>query len=337
MLTVAIVGFGLSGKYLQAPFFEANKNYHLKTILSKNQNPSDFFPAVKVVKNIEEILTDEAIDVVSICSPNNTHFNYAKMVLNAHKHVLVEKPFTAFSVQAKELIALAKAKNKTLAIFQNRRFDSDFLTVQKLIESKQLGEILNFEIHYNRFKPELNIKKWKETKEEGTGIIYDLGAHIIDQAIALFGIPFNICGKSFIQRQHSLVDDAFDIKLDYGKLKVTLRSSLLVQRPSPRYIIDGTNGSFIKYGLDVQEDQLKANMKTTDANFGVEPLHQQGKLYLSIDGIQQIDGLPTERGNWALLFENLYQSVVNGAPLIIKTDDVVEQIKIIERVTKITA
>ena len=337
MLTVAIVGFGLSGKYLQAPFFEANKNYHLKTILSNNQNPAIFFPAVKVVKNIDEILNDAAIDVVSICSPNNTHFQYAKMALNANKHVLVEKPFTAFSLQAKELIALAKTKNKTLAIFQNRRFDSDFLTVQKLINSKQLGEILNFEINYNRFKPELNTKQWKETKEEGTGIIYDLGAHIIDQAIALFGIPSNIWGQSFIQRKHSLVDDAFDIKLDYGKLKVTLRSSLLVQRASPRYIIDGTNGSFVKYGLDVQEDQLKANMQTTDAYFGIEPLHQQGKLYLSIDGNQQINELPTEKGNWALLFENLYQSITNGAPLIIKTEDVLEQIKIIEQVTKITA
>lgn len=335
MLNVAIVGFGLSGRYLQAPFFVSNKNYCLKTILSNNQNPKEFFPEVNVVKNIEEILNDTSIDLVSICSPNNTHYTYAKLALNANKNVLVEKPFTAFSYQAQELITLAKTKNKTLAIFQNRRFDSDFLTVQKLISSQQLGKILNFEIHYNRFKPELNSKKWKETNEEGTGIIYDLGAHIIDQVIALFGSPTNIWGQSFIQREHSLIDDAFDIKLGYGELKVTLRSSLLVNHPSPRYIIDGTEGSFVKYGLDVQEDQLKTSMKPTDVVFGTESIEHQGKLYFNTEGNTIIKNIPTEKGNWALLFENLYQSIINGTPLLIKPENVLEQIKIIEKVINV--
>ena len=333
MLTVAIVGFGLSGRYLQAPFFEANENYYLKTILSKHQNPKEFFSAVNVVKNIEEILNDPSVDLVSICSPNNTHYSYAKLALNAGKHILVEKPFTAFSHQAIELISLAKTKNKTLSVFQNRRFDSDFLTVQKLINSRQLGKILNFEIHYNRFKPELNLKKWKETNDEGNGIIYDLGAHIIDQAIALFGFPTDVWGKSFTQRNNSLIKDAFDIKLDYGKLKVTLRSSLLVNNPTPRYIINGTEGSFVKYGLDVQGDQLETGMKPTETIFGIEPLEQQGKLYINKGSNTVIKKVLTEKGNWALLFQNLYDAIVNAHDLLIKPEDVLEQIKIIETVT----
>ena len=334
MITVAIVGFGSSGRYLQAPFFEASGNYYLKTILSNNQNPKEFFPSVNVVKDISEILNDPSIDLISICSPNNTHYPYAKLALNAGKHVLVEKPFTAHSHEAIELISLAKSKNKILYVFQNRRFDSDFLTVQKLINSKQLGDILNFEIHYNRYKPELNAKQWKEIKREGSGIIYDLGAHIIDQTIALFGIPLNIYGESFIERKNSLVEDAFDIRLDYAKIKVTLRSSLLVHHSTPRYIINGTNGSFVKYGLDVQEDQLKAGIAPTDKSFGMEPFEQQGKIYINNGiGIVSKDVL-TEKGNWALLFENLYQSIINGTDLLIKTQNVVEQIKIIEKVIK---
>lgn len=332
MLTVAIIGFGLSGRYLQAPFFEANKNYFLKTILSNHQNPKQFFPSVNVVKNIEDILNDPSIDLVSICSPNKTHYNYAKLALNAGKHVLVEKPFTAFSKQAMELISLSKSKNKIISVFQNRRFDSDFLTVKKLIDSKKLGEVLNFEIHYNRFKPELNLKKWKETNDEGSGIIYDLGAHIIDQAIALFGIPLNIWGQSFTQRKNSLIQDAFDIKLDYGKLKVTLRSSLIVPEQSARYIIHGSEGSFIKYGLDVQEDNLKAGMQPTDKGFGIEPIEQQGTMFTHHENETNSQSVNTERGNWALLFENLYEAIVYGRELLIKPEDVLQQLKIIETV-----
>ena len=332
MINVAIIGFGLSGRYLQAPFFEANKNFFLKTILSNHQNPKQFFPLVNVVKNIEDILNDASIDLISICSPNKTHYNYAKLALNAGKHVLVEKPFTPFSEQAEELITLAKLKNKILYVFQNRRFDSDFLTVKKLIDSNKLGEILNFEIHYNRFKPELNLKKWKETNDDGSGIIYDLGAHIIDQAIALFGIPLNIWGQSFTQRKNSIIQDAFDIKMDYGKLKVTLRSSLIVPEQSARYIIHGSEGSFIKYGLDVQEDNLKAGMKPTDFGFGIEPIEQQGTMFTQYESETTSQPLNTERGNWALLFENLYDAIVFGRKLMIKPQDVLQQIKIIETV-----
>lgn len=332
MVNVAIIGFGLSGRYLQSPFFKSNPNFNLKVILSNSQNPQDYFPNVRVVKNIEAIIADESIDLVSICSPNNTHFNYAKLVLLAGKHVMVEKPFTVTSKEAEELILLAQHQKKVLAIFQNRRFDSDFLTVKQLVESGELGEILNFEIHYNRFKPELNGKKWKEDNSPGSGIIYDLGAHIIDQAIALFGIPKNITGQTFTQREHSCIDDAFDIKLDYGKLKVTLRSSLLVRQQTPRYIINGSKASFVKYGIDVQEDDLKAGKLPTDSNFGVEPKSQDGILYFEKNDVPTQKNIHSLPGNWAMLFQNLYDAIAINAALIIKPTDVLEQIKIIETV-----
>ena len=336
MINVAIIGFGLSGRYLQAPFFENNLHFNLKIILSNSQNPREYFPNVKVVKNITEIINDERIDLVSICSPNETHFEYAKLALLAGKHVLVEKPFTASSSEAEELIMLAKKKQKVLTVFQNRRFDSDFITVKKLVESGELGEILNFEIHYNRFKPELNTKKWKENVSPGSGIIYDLGAHIIDQTIALFGVPKKVYGETFTQRENSSIDDAFDIKLDYGKVKVTLRSSLIVREDSPRYIINGTKASFVKYGIDVQEEHLKAGKTPTDIDFGIEPTTQDGTLYFEKDDVPLHKKIPTMPGNWALLFENIYDAIENNAALIIKPEDVIEQIKIIETVKQLS-
>jgi scyllo-inositol 2-dehydrogenase (NADP+) len=332
MLNVAIIGFGLSGRYLQAPFFETNPNFNLTTIVSVNQNPAAFYPNVKVVKSIDEVLADATIDLVSICSPNETHFAYAKLALQAGKHVLVEKPFTATSKEAEELISLAKTQNKILTIFQNRRWDSDFLTVKKLIEENRLGEILNFEIHFNRFKPDLNVKKWKEINTASSGVLYDLGVHIIDQATVLFGTPKNVWGQTFAQREYSTIDDAFDLQLDYGKLKVTLRSSLMVREESPRYIIHGSKGSFVKYGIDVQEDQLKVGMMPMDICFGVESIEQWGTLYTEKDAVPFKEKIKTEKGNWVLLFQNIYNAIVHGETLLVKPEEVVEQIKIIENV-----
>ena len=335
MLNVALIGFGLSGRYLQAPFFEANPNFKLKTIVSNSQNPKDYFPLVEVARSLDEVLADSEIDLVSICSPNATHFDYAKQVLLVGKHVLVEKPFTATVEEAEELIALSKTQGKILTIFQNRRFDSDFMTVKKVIDGGFLGEIHSFEIHFNRFKPVLNPKKWKETIGAGSGIIYDLGSHIIDQAIALFGVPKNVWGQTFTQRENSEIDDAFDIKLDYGKLKVTLKSSLLVREDTPRYIIHGTKGSFIKHGIDEQEDHLKMGMKPTDSNFGIESIKHSGTLNTEINGLIIKGTVETEIGNWALLFQNLHDAIVDGKELLIKSEEVLEQIRIIEQVKSV--
>jgi scyllo-inositol 2-dehydrogenase (NADP+) len=332
MLNIAIIGFGLSGRYLQAPFFEANPNFNLKTIVSNSQNPQAFFPNVKVVRSIDEVLADDSIDLVSICSPNATHFEYAKRTLLASKHVLVEKPFTATVEEAEELIALSKKQGKTLSIFQNRRFDSDFMTVQKVIEGGFLGKILNFEIHFNRYKPVLNPKKWKETIAPGSGIIYDLGSHIIDQAVSLFGVPKNVWGQTFTQREHSEIDDAFDIRLDYGDFKVTLKASLLVREDSPRYIIHGTKGSFVKYGIDVQEDHLKAGILPNHEGFGIESASNSGILNTEFNGLAFRGTVETMKGNWALLFQNLHDAIVDGKELFIKPEAVLEQIRIIEKV-----
>ena len=289
---------------------------------------------MQAAKNLTEVLADTEIDLVSICTPSHTHFDYAKQCLLAGKHVLVEKPFTATVAEAEELIDLAEKQKKTLSVFQNRRFDSDFMTVQKVVENKLLGELVAFEIHFDRHKPILNPKRWKEIVSPANGILYDLGSHIIDQTLLLFGKPTAVSGETFTQREGSEIDDAFDIRLNYGKLKVHLKSSLLVREEGPRYILHGTKGSFVKYGLDVQEDHLKAGLLPRMAGFGVESSEKNGILNTEINGQHFRGTIETEVGNWDFLFQNLYEAIAEGKELLVKPEQILEQIKIIEAVKR---
>ncbi|MCU0326137.1 MAG: Gfo/Idh/MocA family oxidoreductase [Spirosomaceae bacterium] len=330
-LTTAIVGFGLSGRYLQAPFMLANPNYHLKCIVT-SQDVSAIYEGVQSAKSIDDVLNDPEIELVSIASPSETHYELAKKVLLANKHVLVEKPFTATAAEAEELIELAKKQGKIISVFQNRRFDADFRTIQKILDNNLLGEILNVEIRYDRWKPILNPKKWKEVVAPANGILYDLGAHIIDQTLVLFGKPDSVWGQTFTQREGSEIDDAFDIRLDYGKLKVKLCSSLLVREETPRYTIHGSKGSFVKFGVDVQEDQSKAGLTPSHADWGKESPDNWGLLNTEINGLPFRGKVESEVGNWGILFQNLYEAITQGKELIIKPEEVLEQIRIIEQV-----
>jgi scyllo-inositol 2-dehydrogenase (NADP+) len=332
MVTVALVGFGLSGRYLQAPFFDVNPNFKLKSVVTNNQNPQDIFPNVQKISTLQEVLMDKEIDLVSICSPNATHYDYAKQCLLAGKHVLVEKPFAPTFIEAQELIELAKKQRKCLFIFQNRRFDSDFMTVKKVIESGVLGKIHTYQAHWNRYKPVLNPKKWKEEVAPASGIIYDLGSHLIDQTIALFNTPLSISGQTFTQRENSSIDDAFNVYLDYEGLKASITGSLMVRGELPRYVLHGSKGSFIKYGIDVQEDHAKAGILPNDLSFGIESPQYFGTLTTDINSLAVHGKVETERGNWAILFQNIYEVITQNNEPLIKNEDILTQIKIIEAV-----
>lgn len=334
MTTVAILGFGLSGRYLQAPFFLANPNFRLKTIVSNNQNPQDIYMGVQKATSLDAVLADPEIDLVSVASPNETHFEYTQRCLQAGKHVLVEKPFTATAGEAATLVSMAKDLGKHLFVFQNRRWDSDFLTIQKVVAEGLIGDILSYEAHFNRYKPVLNPKKWKEVTAPGNGILYDLGSHILDQTIVLFGKPNAVWGETFTQREGSEIDDAFDVKLDYGKIKVTLKSSLLVREDTPRYIIQGTKGSFVKYGIDVQEDHLKAGIMPGMPGFGIEPESNWATLNTDVGSLHVRGRVETLPGDWSPLFQNMYEVIERGATPAIDMEDIVEQIRIMELVKR---
>ena len=332
MLNVGLVGFGVSGRYVQAAFFQISSHFNLKSIITSQPIPQELFPGVTKASDFQELLDDTTIEVVSICSPSNTHYDYAKKALNAGKHVLLEKPMTATAAEAKELLELAKTKNKVLYVFHNRRFDSDLMTVKRVIESGMLGEILSFEAHFDRYKPILNPKKWKEAATPANGILYDLGAHLIDQSIYLFGKPQSVTGEVFTQRENSEIDDAFDLRLNYGKLKVTLKSSLMVKDQGPKYVINGTIGSFTKYGMDVQEDHLVSGYWPHMSGFGVEPKTNNGTVKTNLAGLEMEGKIETFAGNWGYLFEDFASVIINGTEPIIKIEQVIEQLEIIESI-----
>ncbi len=333
-INVGIAGYGMSGQYFHAPFIHANEKFNLKKIYErKSDNSIKDYPYIEVVRDFSTLNNDQEIDLVIISTPNSTHFNYAKEALIAGKNVIVEKPFTPTAKEADELISISKKQNKVLSVFQNRRWDGDFLTIQKIIDGNFLGRLVEYESHYDRYKNIINHDSWKEKGSVSHGILFDLGTHLIDQALVLFGIPKSLWADIRILREDSKVEDAFEIVMYYkseAAPKVTLKGSLLVKELGPRYTLHGTNGSFIKYGLDPQENDLKKGISLSNPNWGIEPKENDGLLNTDINGLHFKGKIETERGNYKNYFDNIYDAIVNGTSLAVKPEEARNVIKIIE-------
>ena len=259
---VGIVGFGLGGRVFHAPFVNAVTGLRLAAILQrKGDEAAKAFPAARIVRSLDEMLADKTIELVVVTTPNATHFELAKQALAAGKHVVVDKPFAATSEQALKLSRLAKDKGLLAAPFHNRRWDGDFLTVKKLIAEQAVGRLVTFESHFDRFRPLPRAGLWQEAENPANGMLFDLGPHLVDQALALFGLPDAITASVRSDRDGTAIEDAFDITLSYpganGKgLLAHCRTSYLACHNAPRFLLHGTKGSFIKHGLDPQEPAL---------------------------------------------------------------------------------
>jgi predicted dehydrogenase len=330
IINVGLLGFGLSGRYLQAPFFTAHPGFRIARVMtSRASELKETFPELSPTATAEEVFSDPDIELVAIATPNATHYELARAALKAGKHVLVDKPACATAAELRELRGLAEASKLHLFVFQNRRWDSDFLTVRRLLKGGDLGKLVAYEARYDRWKPEPNAKAWKETPSPGVGMLYDLGAHLIDQAIACFGIPDHVSGRTWIQRSFSAIPDAFDLQLAYDGFSADLSCSLLVREPTPRYRLHGTQGAYVKYGIDVQEDQLKAGLLPGNVLFGQEPAEQDGLLHTETGR----NSYPTLTGRWLGLFENVYDVITGRAAPAVPLEEVIAQLEIIESIS----
>ncbi|WP_428659646.1 oxidoreductase [Runella sp.] len=314
-LHVGLIGFGLSGRYFHAPFLKVNPHFKLTKVVTRNSTSvHEFDPSIEVIGSAEELLADDSIDLVFVCTPNDLHFPYAKAALEAGKHVVIEKPFTNTTAEAEALIELAEQKKLIVSAYQNRRWDADFLTIKKLLDEGSLGEVVEFEGHFDRYRPEVAQGTWKEVASAGAGTLYNLGSHLIDQALALFGTPQKVTATVKIIRPGGETDDYFDVRLDYADKSVILKASLVVFENSLRYVIHGTKGSFIKHGLDIQEDTLRTNALPNTEHWGEEPENQWGTLYTEA-GKKTIPSLP---GHYTPFYNNIYEAIAEGKELIVK-------------------
>lgn len=330
-INTALLSFGMSGKVFHAPFLKLHPGFEFVGSWERSKKlVQEDYPEVKSFPSLKLILEDKSIDLVIVNTPIDTHFEYAKEVLQAGKHAIVEKAFTSNIAEAQELAELAKEKGLKLSVFQNRRWDSDFKTVKSIIDKNVLGEIVEAEFHFDRYNPILSPKVHKETVNSGSGIMKDLGPHIIDQALYLFGLPNAVFADIRFTREQTLIDDYIDILLYYSNFRVRLKAGFFVREPNPSYMVHGKKGSFLKSRGDVQEDELKLGKKPNLTTWGTEKEGQEGLLHTEIDGKIVREKVPTFQGNYYDFFEGVYQAIANDHVEPVTAQDGVNVMRIIE-------
>ena len=331
-INTSIVGFGLSGRYFFAPFIEYDSSYYLHSfVTSQRAAVKDEYPKALVYKSIDEVIKNDDIHLIVIASPNFTHYDYAQKALLAGKHVVLEKPFTVKVSDAEQLIKLAGERNLVLAPFQNRRWDGDFHTVKRIIEEQELGEVVYFELHFDRYNPSNDRTEWKNKALPGNGILYDLGPHLIDQALCLFGMPEEIFADIGNHRKKAKVDDYFDLQLYYNQLKVVLKAGVMVREQGPRFIVHGRNGSFIKHGLDPQEMNLRNGMKPSNGMLGADKKENYGLLHTEKEGKVVREKIETINGDYNKYFQNVALAIQGAEQLYVSPNDALNTIHIIEK------
>jgi predicted dehydrogenase len=332
-IVTGLMAYGMSGKVFHAPFVNAHPGFKLHAVTERNKKiAAADYPGVISYDTVEDLISDQAIELIIINTPNYTHYDYAAKSLSAGKHILVEKPFTATTAEAKELFELADSVGKKIFFYQNRRWDSDFTTVREVIQSGKLGKLSEVHFRYDRYRAAIGPKTFKEEPLAASGLMYDLAPHLLDQAISIFGKPdsfYKILGKN---RKDTKVDDYFSIHLSYpDSVNVFVHANLLLVDPLPAFVVNGSSGSLHKRRTDIQEEQLLKYMKLDNPVYGIEAEGSEGKLTLiDEEGNKSVQFLPSERGNYLPLFEAVYQSIVNDAQYPVSRDQVLTQLEILE-------
>lgn len=336
---VAVIGFGLAGRVFHAPFVSAVPGLKLEAIVQRRgDEAAKAYPKTRILRSVEEALADSAVSLIVVGTPNETHYDLAKQALLAGKHVVIDKPFAATSAQAKELMELAAARKLVLAPFHNRRWDGDFLTVQKVLKSGELGRVATFESHFDRFRPLPREATWKEASNDANGMLFDLGPHLVDQVLALFGPPQAITASVRRDRDKTAIEDAFDITLHYPRLLALCRATMLAAEPAPRFLIHGTQGSFRKYGLDPQEPALVGGEKVPPVGDSrewlAEPESAWGTLTIAPNpadpGNLNRTTVKTELGDYRGYYAGVRDAILGAAPLQVTPEDGYRVIRLLE-------
>ncbi|MDR1724162.1 MAG: Gfo/Idh/MocA family oxidoreductase [Tannerella sp.] len=331
-IKTGIASFGMSGKVFHAPFINVHPQFELTAIVERSKDLAKaIYPNVRIVRSIDELLAIDELELVIINTPDLTHYEYVKKALEAGKNVVVEKPFVMTTAEGKELIALARERGVMLGVYQNRRWDADYLTVKEILATNKLGRLVEYEATYARYRKQIREGTWKE--REG-GLVYNLGSHIIDQCVDLFGLPEAVFADVAVMRDEGVVDDYFLIHpLRCSKapdVRITLKASYLMREQEPRFVLHGVDGSYVKYGVDIQEELLQQGAAPVGDDWGVEEPDKWGVINTEIDGEEVREKYPSQRGDYSGFFDSVYQRLRYGVPLPSDAIRVLPVITIIE-------
>ena|SRR5215472_16780712 len=316
MIDVGLVGFGFAGRVFHAPIISAVPGLRLRAIVQRSSNEAALrYPKAQIVKSMDELLAIDEIKLVVIATPNASHYPLARQCLLAGRDVVVDKPFTTTYAEAADLVALAKQRGRLLTVYQNLRSNGDFRTIRGLVESGRLGRIVMYEAHFDRYRLQKRSDAWRERVEPGSGVFFDLGVHLMDQAMVLFGLPEAITADIRIEREGAVVDDAFDVTMHYPRTRALLRASMIALAPDVRYIVRGENGAFVKYGIDPQEEALKRGEVPHDDTWGREEREKWGILYTPEGNSMRTETITTIPGDYRLFYANVRDAILGNAPI----------------------
>ena len=328
-LRAGLIGYGLAGRVFHAPLLQAAGIAVAQVASSRADEVRRDFPAAKVVADPMAVATSPDVDLVVVASPNDTHHALGLAALRAGRAVVIDKPFARTMAEAEELIATAQAQKKLLSVFHNRRWDSDFLTLKDCIQRGDLGEVVSYQCRFDRFRIEVQ-DRWRERPALGGGVFFDLGPHLIDQALELFGWPEWLFADLNQQRPGSQVDDDFRLIMGKGRVRMVLGATILAAQPEPKFVVHGTGGSFVKSGMDVQEDQLKARLRPGDAGFGVEPAEQAASVTTMRNGQAHTERRATLPGQYVAYYQGIRATLEHGAPETVTAQSALRTMRILE-------
>lgn len=332
LIKTGLLSYGTSGKIFHAPFIDKHPHFELAAVVERSvKNANNDYPDIKSFDSVESIINDNDIELIIVNTPNATHFDFAMQALKNGKHVLLEKAFCCTSLEARQLFSEARKRKLYVLPYQNRRYDGDFLSVKKVIDSGVLGQLVEVHLHFDRYRYTISHKA-KEKPGPGSGIQYDLGPHVLDAALALFGIPRQWSKTVGYFRPGTEVDDYAHFHLSYADGKqVFVSTSMLVADPQPGFIIHGTKGSYIKQRVNVQEEQLLKGISLSDPAYGLETKDTSGKLTLANEqGTVIRKDVKAERGNYLKVFDDVYNTIRHDDSYPVTEDQIIKQIEILE-------
>lgn len=332
IIRTGICSYGMSGKLFHAPFIESHPGFELVSIVERNREESkERYPKARIIRSVDELLKDDSLQLIVVNTPVQTHFEYVKAALNAGKHVVAEKPFTITADEAVELDQLATARNLILSVYQNRRYDGDYRAIKKVVEERLLGEIREVEMRFDRFRPGFSGKQHKEGGLPGAGILHDLGAHLIDQALQLFGWPESVFADLRILREGGVeANDYFEVLLYYPSLRVRIKSTVIARESYYAYVLHGMKGSYLQQRSDLQEEQLLAGVVPTIESWCPPSPVPDGLLHTEIDGEVIRKTQTSTPGNYMGYYDDVYHALTGKASNPVPAKGAIRSMRIID-------